>query len=178
MNVDLTKLPISIQRQLPMSLRSYKDIHVLEELPVAIQYLIRNYFEKQLSVTYNISYDVTPDISKYSDFTSIDNLIDLVVEYIKNYLIIVPESYPFDPTFGCRLKYQIQTRDLTLRQTLITTEINNIVNVIKSELGAKIIVDKISIVPVSIGPSTEYNCTILLKINDTYTKQLTIDFMG
>ena len=46
MDVDLTKLPIDIYRQIPLSLRSYKDVHVLEELPVAVQYLIRSYFEK------------------------------------------------------------------------------------------------------------------------------------
>ena len=46
MDVDLTKLPIAIRRQIPLSLRSYKDVHVFEELPVTIQYIIRDYFEK------------------------------------------------------------------------------------------------------------------------------------
>jgi len=47
MEVDFTTLPISIQRQIPMSLRSYSNVHVFEELPVTVQYIIRNYFEKK-----------------------------------------------------------------------------------------------------------------------------------
>ena len=178
MDVDFTTLPISIQRQIPMSLRSYKNIHVFEELPVTVQYIIRNYFEANLTVNYDVSYDIVPEISKYSDFKSIDNISDLVVEYLKNYLIIVPESYPWDPYFGCKLKYQVQTRDLNLRQTLISSEINNIVKVVANETLADIVVENIEIVPTSVGASTEYNCTILLKINNDQRKKLNLEFTG
>lgn len=178
MDVDLSKLPVSIQRQIPLSLRSYKDIHVFEELPVVIQYLIRNYFEKELSVKYAVSYDIKPEISKYSDFRSIDNVTDLIVEYLKNYLLILPETYPWDPYFGSRLKYQIQTRDLNLRQTLITSEINNLVAAIATEVNADITVESVQIVPTSTGASTEYNATILLKINNDQKKQISMEFSG
>ncbi len=178
MDVDFTKLPISIQRQIPMSLRSYKDVHVFEELPVTVQYIIKKYFEKLLTVNYDVSYDLKPNISKYSDFESIDNLSDLVVEYLKNYLLIVPESYPWDPYFGCRLKYQIQTRDLNLRQTIISSEINNIVRVIVNDTGVDIVVEGIEIIPVSTGSSTEYNATILLKINNDQRKKINMNFIG
>jgi hypothetical protein len=178
MEVDFTKLPLSIQRQIPISLRSYKNIHVFEELPVVVQYIIRNYFEKELSVTYPVSYDLKPEISKYSDFTSIDNLTDLVVEYLKNYLVIVPESYPFDPEFGCRLKYQVQTKDLNLRRTLITSEINNIVNVLAAQTGAQIDVESTEIIPISTGSSTEYNAIIMLKINNDQRKKINLEFAG
>jgi hypothetical protein len=178
MEVDFTKLPLSIQRQIPISLRSYKNIHVFEELPVVVQYIIRNYFEKELSVTYPVSYDIKPEISKYSDFTSIDNLTDLVVEYLKNYLVIVPESYPFDPEFGCRLKYQVQTKDLNLRRTLITSEINNIVNVLAAQTGAQIDVESTEIIPISTGSSTEYNAIIMLKINNDQRKKINLEFAG
>jgi len=178
MEVDFTKLPIAIQRQIPMSLRSYKDVHILEDLPVVVQYLIRNYFEKSFGVSYDVSYDVKPDISKYSDLVSINNISDLVVEYLKNYLITVPESYPFDPTFGSKLKYQIQTRDLNLRKTLITSEINNIAKVIASETGANVIIENVEIIPTSIGSSTEYNTVIMLKINNDQRKKLSLEFTG
>jgi hypothetical protein len=178
MEVDFTKLPISIQRQIPISLRSYKNIHVFEELPIVVQYIIRNYFEKELSVSYNVSYDLKPEISKYSDFTSIDNLSDLVVEYLKNYLVILPESYPFDPEFGCRLKYQVQTKDLNLRKTLITSEINNIVNVVAAETGADVEVESAEVIPTSTGSNTEYNAVIMLKINNDQRKKINLEFTG
>lgn len=176
MEVDFTKLPKSVQRQIPLSLRTYKDVHVLEELPVTVQYLIRNYLEKQFSITYDISYDIKPEISKYSDFVLIDNVADLVVEYIKNYLLIVPESYPFDPEFGSRLRYQLQTRDTNLRKTLITAEVNNIVKVVSLETGTDVVVEEMEVIPVSTGASTEYQAAIVLKINNIQRKKLNFEF--
>ncbi len=178
MDVDFSKLPIDIQRQIPLSLRSYKDVHVFEELPVIIQYIIKNYFEKTLNVNYTVSFDIKPDISKYSDFKSFDNLTDVLVEYLKNYLLIVPETYPFDPYFGSKLKYQVQTRDLNLRQTLTSTEINNIVKAISSDTGADVDIEGIEITPISMGTNTEYSASILLKINNDQKKKITIDFIG
>jgi len=129
-------------------------------------------------VNYDVCFDIKPDISKYSDFVTVDNVTDLVADYLKNYLMIVPGSYPFDPHFGCRLKYQIQTRDVNLRQTLITSEINNIVNAISIETGADVVVENVEIIPTSTGSSTEYNATILLKINNSQRKKLNLEFMG
>ncbi len=176
MDVNFTTLPISIQRQIPLSLRSYKDVHVFEELPVTIQYIIRDYFEKFVSVEYSVSFDLKPQISKYNDYLSFDNLTDLISEYLKNYLLILPETYPFDPYFGSRLKYQVQTRDLNLRQTLITSEVNNIVKAVAAEVNADITVEAVEIVPVSMGAYTEYNATIVLKLNNDQKKQININF--
>lgn len=178
MDVDLSKLPIAIRRQIPLSLRSYKDVHVFEELPVTVQYIIKNYFEKELPVNYNVVFDIKPQISKYSDFESFDNLTDLISEYLKNYLLILPESYPWDPEFGCRLKYQVQTRDLNLRKTLISSEINNIVKVVAAEIGAKIDVMDVQVIPISTGSSTEYTAVINIKINNDQRKKISIDFMS
>jgi hypothetical protein len=176
MDVNLTTLPINIQRQIPLSLRSYKDVHVFEELPVTIQYIIRDYFEKYISVNYPVSFDLKPQISKYNDYVSFDNLTDLLSEYLKNYLLVLPETYPFDPYFGSRLKYQVQTRDLNLRQTLISSEINNIVKAVATEINADIDVESVEIVPISMGASTEYNATILLKLNNDQKKKVNINF--
>lgn len=178
MDVDLSKLPIDIRRQIPLSLRSYKDVHVFEELPVTIQYIIRDYSEKTLNVSYDVSFDIKPFISKYSDYQSIDNLTDLVSEYLKNYLLILPETYPFDPYFGSKLKYQVQTRDLNLRQTFINSEVNNIVAAIAADVQADITIESIEITPTSTGVSTEFAATILLKINNDQKKKINIDFAG
>ncbi len=178
MDVDFSKLPIEICRQIPISLRSYGNIHVLEELPVTIQYIIKKYFEKNLNISYDISFDIKPIISKYSDFKSIDNMTDLVVEYLKNYLLVVPETYPFDPYFGSKLKYQVQTRDVSLQQTLVSTEVNNIVAAISVDTGADVDVESIEVTPISMGTNTEYTATVFLKINGEQRKKINVDFYG
>ena len=179
MDVDLTTLPIDIQRQIPLSLRSYKNVHVFEELPVAIQYIIKDYFEKTLSVSYKVSFDIKPEISKYSDYQSIDNMTDLVSEYLKNYLLIVPETYPFDPYFGSRLKYQVQTRDVSLRQMLTSTELNNIVKTVATDTGAEITIESVELLPLSLsGVATELSASILLKINNDQRKKINVSYTG
>ena len=94
--------------------------------------------------------------------------------------MIVPETYPFDPYFGSKLKYQIQTRDTNLRKTFIATEINNIVKVVSLTVGADVVVEGIQLVPNSTngGTGTEYNASILLKINNDQTKKLNLTFIG
>lgn len=178
MDVDLTKLPISIRRQIPMSLKSYKDVYDLEELPLSVQYLIKDYFEKTFSVKYDVVYDLKPYLSQYSDFQSVDNLTNLVVEYLKNYLLILPEAYPFDPYFGSRLKYQLQTRDINLRQTIISSEINNIIGALVDEVGVDVTVESIQIIPVSTAAETDYNVTILLKINNEQLTTVNMEFIA
>jgi hypothetical protein len=175
MDVDFSKLPIDIRRQIPLSLRSYNNIHIFEELPVTIQYLIKNYFEKILNVKYDVSFDIKPTISKYNDFVSFDNVTDLIVEYLKNYLSIPVGTYPFDPYFGSYLQYQVQTRDVNLRQTLVSTEINNISNNISNDMNANINIDSIEVLPISMGASTEFSTKIVLSINDQ-RKSINIEF--
>jgi hypothetical protein len=178
MDVDLSKLPIDIRRQIPLSLRSYSDIHVFEELPVIIQFIIKDYFEKELNVNYKISFDIKPEISKYSDFEIFDNVSDLVAEYLKNYLLVLPGAYPFDPYFGSKLKYQVQTRDVNVRQMLVSTEINNIAKAIAAESGVSVDIEAIEVIPVSAGIYTDFSAKILLKINNDQRKKFSIDFMG
>lgn len=178
MEVDFSKLPIDIRRQIPLSLRSYGNIHVLEELPLKIQYIIKNYFEKVSKVDYVVSFDINPDISKYSDFKSFDNLTDIASEYLKNYLLILPETYPFDPYFGSKLRYQVQTRDLNLRKTLITAEINNVIESVSTDIDVDIDVESVEIIPTSTGSSTEYSATIFLKINNDQKKRIDMNFIG
>ena len=93
-------------------------------------------------------------------------------------MVILPESYPFDPEFGCRLKYQVQTKDLNLRKTLITSEINNIVNVVAAETGADVEVESAEVIPTSTGSNTEYNAVIMLKINNDQRKKINLEFTG
>jgi hypothetical protein len=175
MQIDISKLPPTILRQLPVSLRTYKSVYEFEQLPARIQNILKNYLEETPKITYSNILDLRPDISEYSDFQTIDNYNDLVAEYIKNYLQVLPGTYPFDPTFGCRLRQQIQTKDTNLRRTLITSEIDNIILAITTDLNANIKVTNLSIVPVSEGAYTEFNVKIELMINDTY-KNINLEF--
>jgi len=34
-------------------------------------------------VNYDVCFDIKPDISKYSDFVTVDNVTDLVADYLK-----------------------------------------------------------------------------------------------
>ena len=176
MTIDLTTLPIDIFRQIPLSIRSYQDEYEMSELPVTIQALIRSYQDSTPEITYKTVYDLKPMISEYSDFKIIDNIGDLTLEYLKNYLMILPEAYPFDPEFGSRLKFQLQTRDTSLRQTIISAEIDNIVAVITAEVGSQIQINSVQVVPISTGASTEYNCTIDITINGAH-KKINMEFL-
>jgi hypothetical protein len=178
MDVDLSKLPLEIRRQIPLSLRSYSDVHVFEELPVIIQFIIKDYFEKELNVNYKVSFDIKPEISKYSDFEIFDNVSDLVAEYLKNSLLILPGSYPFDPYFGSKLKYQVQTRDVNVRQMVASTEVNNIAKAVASDTGVDVNVESIEVIPISVGSYTEFSARIVLKINNDQRKKFSIDFIG
>jgi len=175
MEVDFRTLPIAIQRQIPISLRSYKNVHELENLPIVIQNMIRYYFEKPFTVSYNSSLDVKPVISKYNDFLSIEDISDLITEYLKNYLLISRRTYPFDPLFGCRLKELVHTKDTQLKKTLLTSEIDNLIKVISIETRSIIDVESIQIIPIAETAAVQYEVIISLLINKTKRGKLNLN---
>lgn len=164
MRVTLSSLPKQIQNSIPVSIRSASDSYNLNELPPKIQELIREYVSSSVEVTYPSAFDLKPRISKYSDLYVTPSVKETVVEYLKNYFYTLPGSYPFDPSFGCKLKYHLQTRDVQLRKLLISDEINNIVNILSSDLGLPITVEKISINPISTVLDSSYTCNIVMSI--------------
>jgi len=175
MEVTLSSLPLSIQTQIPYSIRTRKDIYKLVKLPINVQYLVKDYITSLKSVSYDVIFDTTPDIVPTGDFKVIDNYFDLVVEYLKNYLMLVKGQYPFDPLFYSKLKYYIQTTDTSTRYTLVNSEVNRIASVLSSDLNIPIQVVNISINQTSIsGESVTYHVSITLKVNNE-TKQLSID---
>jgi len=166
--VQLSKLPIDIQRKIPYSLRTKKDIYELEKLPYNIQYLVTEYYERQSTVNYNVAFDIVPYESNLQDFEVIDNYYDLVVEYISNYLIITRGQYPFDPTFYSRLKYYIHTKDTATQHTLVNNEIRRIVKIVSSDLELPILVENLNIVrSESQGNNITYIVYLTVKINNT-----------
>lgn len=172
--VQIDKLPRSVQMQLPMSIRSAKNIYVLEELPPKERNIIKEYIDSVVDVKYSKAFDVTPEISKFNDLSVLTTVKDLIGEYLTNYFYITPGSYPFDPTFGCALKQQLQTKDTQLRKVLIADQINTIVNVLTSDLGLSITVVsiKISMIPASL--ETQCECEIILSIPGEENIKLTV----
>ena len=173
--VTLSSLPLTIQNQIPYSIRSRKDIYKFKKLPINIQYLVKEYILSKKSVSYDVVFDTMPNIVSTGDFEVIDNYFDLAVEYLKNYLMLAKGQYPFDPSFYSKLKYYIQTRDTSTRYTLVNTEVTRIANVLASDLHipiqvVNIVIDKSS----PSGVSVTYHVSINLKINNQ-SKQLGID---
>lgn len=166
MSIDLSTLPADIKRQIPLSIRTYKSVYELNELPVRIQTLIKKYQDVIPDITYTTVFDLKPNISEYSDFKTITNKVDLVLEYLKTYLQVVPKSYPFDPVFGCKLKNQLQTRDTELRKTLVSAEIDKIINVMRHDLDTKIKVLSMKMNKSENLDATEYYITLDLQIDD------------
>ena len=176
MNIDISTLPTTVQRKIPLSIRTYKSVYNFDELPNRVQDMIKQYLESLPTITYKTVFDFKPSISKYSDFEVIDNKINLVTEYLKNYLLILPESYPFDPIFGCTLKYHLQTRDTSLRQTLVSAETDRIVDILTLQLDIPVVVKKIKMNKISTGGYDEINTIIDVEINNYY-KSITLSFI-
>ena len=168
--VVISSLPRDIQAKLPMSIRTYQDEYPINELPSQIQYLIKDYLEREDQIKYKKVFDIKPDISEYGDFDTIEEIYETVLEYLKNYFLTLPNDYPFDPIFGSRLKLHLQTKDTQLRKTLVSAEIDSIVNIITADLGVNITIDSVSIENLNKGDRVEYIVVISLTINNVSTK--------
>ena len=164
--IKISTLPKSVQQSLPMSIRTYKDEYYLDELPPQVQFLLRDYTINNQDIKYKIVYDIRPEISEYGDFDTLKTVKETTLEYLKNYFLTLPGDYPFDPLFGCNLKKNLQTRDSELRKTLISSEIDSIVNVLSADLGVKITINNVSINNLNKGDRVEYVVSIDLTIND------------
>ena len=139
MNIQLNDLPKDILYQIPISIRTSKSEYNINDLPEQIKYLIHKYYlEKRSELVYSDDvYDIKPIIEKYNDFAVLNQKYT-VIEYFKNYLKIYKSTYPYDVTFGCKLKEFLQTKDTSMQETQIATELNNITNVLRNDYGISI----------------------------------------
>lgn len=177
MQVDFTKLPIEIQRKIPLSLRSRKSIYDLDELPGPIYNLVKSYTIKGFDVNYKVVFDIKSSLSIYGDFETITNMSDLVCGYLENYFKLTSESYPFDAVIECKMKQYVNTKDVAFRQTLISNELNNIISIISDELGVKISVNDIKLIPTSSDNQFGYNILINISIGQDKNRILNIEFV-
>ena len=166
MEISISSLPKSVQEQLPISIRTFKDTYEVEDLPPTIRNIIEDYLRTIDDIRYETVFDTTPHVSEYGDFDTIKNIRILVLEYLKNYFMTYEEDYPFDPYFGSKLKKYLQVRDTSLQQTLIGTEVQSIINVISADLGTSIQIEDVKILSVDQNVNQEYRIQIKVRIND------------
>jgi hypothetical protein len=137
--ITISKLPLEIQQQIPFSIRLYKDEYELDELPPDIQNLILSSISniKELNDIGQNIFDVRLDINIKGDLKHINNLKDLVLEYLKTYFGIT-SGYPFDPKFSNKLKRYLHKLNIGIVRQLIDEEVEKIIDVIRSDLGVAI----------------------------------------
>lgn len=167
--IDFSDLPSDILAKIPYSLRCAGDEHTISELPNDVQYIIREYlYTITQKMDYRAVYDFQPEVSVYGDFDVFKSKKDLVKHYLYNYLAIFIGSYPWDSNFGCNLKQQLQTKDASLRQTLVANEISLIINVIRNDTDSKITVTNLKIQKNTTDAHTEYSAVVDIEVDDDY----------
>ena len=171
--IYIDKLPINIQRQLPYSIRSFKNEYTLEELDPRIRKIIEPYISPEQSIEYDPIYDAKALVSEVGDLTVINNIQDTVVEYLKNYFLISKSEYPFDCLFYSRLKYYLHNKNTAITQQLINAEAINISNVLTADLSKEVKIKNISLEKSELGPSVTYYIIIKFTIEG---KEGTVSF--
>jgi len=169
MQIDLTTLPQEIQDQIPLSIRLQPLVEVFD-LPINLQYIIlNNKLDPVLTELYrpiNII-DADFEISPYNDFSISTSKRTTIIQYIKNYLLTPRGSYPFDPSFGNTLKRHLQTRDTSLRETLLTAEMKRIVSVIQESFDLNVEILGSQLFPINVLDRIEYQLNIKFSIDET-----------
>ena len=169
--IQISNLPPEIQNKIPVSLRIASDTWELNDLPTEVQYLIYEYQKTQPpDIQYKDKYDAKPILTAYNDLASLE-LKDAIIEYFNNFLKIGIGTYPFDVTFGSKIKEHLQTKDSYLRQLYLTNELNNICVILTNDYNIPITILSTSIErnPHYVKDSyiySEYVLNISLKIND------------
>ena len=165
--IKFSELPKDVLSKIPFSLRTSGDEHYINDLPPDVQYLIKKYLDFHVAeIKYEDTLDVKPEISIYSDLKTFTNVKDLILHYLKNYLMISLGSYPFDCEFGSALKRQLHTKDSALRSNLVGNEIGLIVDVISSDYDINVRVTNISLTKIESSTHVEYKADLTVEIGE------------
>lgn len=164
--ISFDDLPKDILKQIPLSLRTAKTTHHFKDLPPEIQYLLSNYDSNTPDeIDHSSVMDVKPDISIYNDFTRLINVKEIVIEYLKNHLKVLTGSYPYDVTVGSGLKFHLQTKDTTLRNTLIFNELNLIIDAMSNHYNIPIHILERNFDKVEYEDRTEISISLIIEVD-------------
>lgn len=144
--MKISDLDKDIVEQLPFSLRLSDEVE-FDDLPFEIKYIIRKKSYDDVVIEYKDKdnvYDLLPKISIYNDL-EVATLRRTVLEYFKNYLFIGYGTYPFDTSIGNKIKEVLQTRDVSLQETLLGNEIKNISETLSYEFSEPITIEDVII---------------------------------
>lgn len=168
MIIDFSSLPVEIKDKLPLSLQLETGFKELTDLPPYIQKLI---IDNSITKSNNTNIiknliDVSYESSVYDDIKVLKTKRESLIDYIRNYLLTSKGTYPFDPSFGNLLKTHLQTRDTSLRETLIDSELKSIITIINESFntGVEVIGSRLS--PSYLPDHTEFTLDIQIKIYD------------
>lgn len=165
--IDFNILPKNILQKIPLSLRIAKDIHQFNELPNDIQYLLANYkLNTPAENNYSNVLDLQPEISIYNDIQTIPDVKTLVIEYLMNYLKVLVGSYPYDVNTGSSLKKHLQTRDTALRNTLVSNELNLIIDAITNQYKLNILIINKQYKNIQYEDRTEIQLSLTIKVDE------------
>lgn len=164
--IDFSTLPKDVLSQIPLSLRTAKDVHQFKELPTKIQYLLKSYVDNaSAKLDYSKVYEFKPEISIYNDAETLSSSKETIIEYLQNYLKIMIGSYPFDVNIGSRLKQHLQTKDTSLRETLLSNELYNIIQAMSNEYDVDINIIESKVNMVQYEDRSEAVLNLKLQIN-------------
>lgn len=165
--INFNDLPKHVLQKIPLSLRIAKDVHSFDELPNEIQYLLANYEANTPNeIDYSNVIELEPDISIYNDFQTLRTTKKAIMEYLSNHLQTLIGSYPYDVTEGSGLKFHLQTKDETLRNTLISNEINLIIDALSNNYQMDITIVNNDYQRVEYEDRTEIHLLLTIKVDD------------
>lgn len=169
MKILIKDLDPNLRKELPLTLQIEESPVEISQLPLYIQYLLhtkRLDYIKDNSYKQHDFYDVYFRSSEYQDLQVCKTKKETVIEYIRNYLLVPRGTYPFDPSFGNRLKTHLQTRDTYLRETLLNNELKELVNVISTSFDIGINIISSRTVPVRLEDQTQYYLDVVFNIDE------------
>lgn len=169
MLIRLSELPTNKLQLIPLSIRLNSEDEIeFNDLPLSIQYKLKDIIEEISSDVYvaTDAYDMVPRLSIYNDLETFQTNKETIIDYLKTYFQVDRGTYPNNPMFGHDLKKHVQTRNTSLRQTLISNELNNIVRVIIDSFNTHIQILKAEMVPFSTGGGIEYILKVTVKVEE------------
>lgn len=171
MIIDLQSLPKEILKKIPLSIRNKVTSIDINELPIEVGYLVKNYKENKPSNSeiFNTAYDIIPEISIYNDFKQLVTKTATAIEYIKNYFAIRRGTYPFDPTFGNEFYKYLQMLDKSATALFIQNEFSELQNMIQNLFKIPIVIVSSDISNLDGGGFTDYVLNVSIKIDTDTT---------
>ncbi len=170
MIIDLKTLSLDLINKIPLSIRlnSKDNLIDTDNLPLEVLYELRNLKEEFPIEKYidDSTFDLRPSFSVYTDFTSINNKKDAIIEYVKNYLTVDKGDYPFDPTFGTSIKKYLQVLDAEPAQISINQELLNLASILQNSFEIPVNIGNLGLRKIDNQVSSYYELNITVKVSN------------